>query len=88
MTGREKKALERTEEFLKREMKERAIKAMRAPKCVCGREKRFGICFCSGCWNALPGGLQRGLYRLIGVGFEQAYENARVWLRAAKGIGA
>jgi hypothetical protein len=79
--------LAKTEARIKRERVERAAAALRSPTCVCGATKGPRMAVCRSCWDELPLRFHRGLYRLIGSGFEEAYESARIWLHAARGIG-
>ena len=54
-------------------------------ECRCGNTKRAGMAFCRGCWDTLPPGrMHTDLYKLIGVGFGEAYQRACEYLDADK----
>jgi len=44
--------------------------------CQCGKSKRSGYSFWFSCYWKLPMHMQRDLYKLIGEGYEEAYEAA------------
>lgn len=48
--------------------------------CWCGDSKKPGFALCFKCYNRLPVELQKGLYRKLGNGYEQGYEEAVSWL--------
>jgi len=48
--------------------------------CMCGRAKQPGKSFCYGCYKKLPPEKQKALYRKIGSGYEQAYDDAHTYL--------
>lgn len=51
------------------------VAALRSGECAgCGGVKRTGDAFCRGCYGKLPGKVQRGLYKRMFSGFEEAYE--------------
>jgi hypothetical protein len=79
--------LARTELRIEREQMLRAALALQSPICLCGGEKPVKMAVCRACWDELPLRYHRGLYRRLRCGFEEAYEGARVWLYAARGIG-
>ena len=56
------------------------LKELRSNECFCGKSKKRGYSFCTGDYLALPGDIQRALYKRIGEGYEQAYEEAVKWL--------
>ena len=56
------------------------IRALASEECYCDREKKHGYAFCYRCYNQLPPEMQKALYRLVGKGFEGAYEEAVKWL--------
>lgn len=45
-------------------------------ECACGKEKKRGFAFCYRCYQALPEGMKRGLWKQMCGGFEEAYEAA------------
>jgi hypothetical protein len=49
-------------------------------ECLCGREKKSRYSFCYRCYKALDPELQRRLYRRIGGGYEEAFEEAHKFL--------
>ena len=49
---------------------------LKSEECQCERRKQPGRAVCFKCWQRLPQDLQRALYKHIGNGFEQAYEEA------------
>lgn len=49
-------------------------------ECLCGRPKKPRFSFCYRCYKALPGDIQRRLYRMIGYGYEEAFEEGVKWL--------
>jgi len=57
------------------------IRNLRSDKCLCGRRKQSGFVFCPTCFRNLPGDLREALYRPAGKGFEEACEEALVWLQ-------
>ena len=50
-------------------------------ECLCGKPKKSRYSFCWTCFHELPGEMQRGLYRMIGHGYERAFEEAVKWLQ-------
>ncbi len=56
------------------------IQALKSGQCRCERPKQRGRAFCYKCWLRLPLDLRMPLYRKIGDGFEQAYDNATKYL--------
>ena len=48
--------------------------------CQCGCGKRCGLAFCYKCFLKLPHELSEALYRILGHGFEEAYEAASQYL--------
>ena len=53
--------------------------------CRCGQEKIVEKAFCYPCFKNLPLNLQEPLYRFIGRGFEQAYDEALEYLKGDRG---
>jgi len=49
--------------------------------CLCEGKKQRGHSFCWRCYNELPAQMKRALYRRIGDGYEEAYEDAVTWLQ-------
>ena len=56
------------------------VRVLASEECFCDREKKHGYAFCYGCYKQLPAEMQNALYRLVGKGFEEAYEAAVKWL--------
>lgn len=52
------------------------VSELRSDECQCGPNKKPGRSFCYGCYKALPKDIQKGLYRRIYDGYEQAYDEA------------
>ncbi len=57
------------------------IDLLKSEECLCGRTKQARKAVCWSCWKALPQEHQKALYRRIGQGFEEAYEEAVQWLQ-------
>jgi hypothetical protein len=57
------------------------VETRKAEECLCGREKSSGRSFCYHCYKELPGDMQKALYRQIGDGYEEAFEDAVAWLQ-------
>jgi len=57
------------------------VKVLAGEECQCDRPKNRGKAFCYRCFRELPTAMQRALYRPLGLGFEQAYEEAVKWLQ-------
>jgi hypothetical protein len=53
-------------------------------ECLCGREKLKGNSFCLSCYRALPVEMRKALYRSLGHGYEEAYEDSVKWLQQNK----
>jgi hypothetical protein len=51
-------------------------KELSGKECQCGRVKRSMMSLCYGCYKKLPGHMQRDLYRKLGNGYEEAYDDA------------
>jgi len=49
--------------------------------CLCGRPKKSRHSFCFRCYRALPQDMQRALYRRLGCGYEEAFEEAVRYLQ-------
>ena len=54
----------------------------KSSQCRCGKKKRANSSFCSGCYRRLPPRMRSRLYRLFGLGYESAYEQACEYLDA------
>ncbi|MCE5242476.1 MAG: phage protein GemA/Gp16 family protein [Syntrophobacteraceae bacterium] len=52
------------------------LRELQSDQCQCGKSKGSGKSFCYSCWKKLPVDLQRPLYRRLGQGYEEAYEQA------------
>lgn len=73
----------RTSEMVQREEDRKFyIEVLKSEECQCERWKRQKMAFCWHCYKQLPQDMQRALYRRIGDGFEEAYEDAVKWLTA------
>jgi len=51
-------------------------------ECACGSPKIPRQSFCRACYYLLPPRLRRPLYKRIGEGYEQAYDEAAAFLRS------
>lgn len=49
-------------------------------ECACGDRKKEGRSFCYNCYSSLPRDMQKALYKHIGFGYEEAYEEAFKYL--------
>ena len=56
------------------------VKELAGTTCRCGAEKEAHKTLCRGCYYRLPKGLRNALYRLLGEGYEEAYEAAARFL--------
>lgn len=56
------------------------ISVLKSQECQCGRNKKPKFALCYRCYKELPNDIQRNLYRKIGEGFEEAYEECVEWL--------
>ncbi len=56
------------------------IGELKSEQCQCERPKQRGRAVCYKCWLRLPDNLRHALYRPVGGGFEQAYEEAYRYL--------
>jgi hypothetical protein len=50
-------------------------------ECLCGKTKLRKNTFCYKCFKALPDDMGRALYRSMGRWYEQAVDEATVWLQ-------
>lgn len=57
------------------------VEELMSEECLCGRPKRRHYSFCYRCYSALPGDMQKALYRRIGDGYEEAFEEAVKYLQ-------
>lgn len=61
------------------------VAALRSRECAaCGGVKRTGDAFCRSCYGQLPGKVQKGLWRRIFYGFEEAYEEGLRLLKESR----
>ena len=56
------------------------VKQLASEECLCGNSKLRGNSFCYRCYKALPGDMQKAIYRSLGRGYEEAFEAAHKWL--------
>ena len=56
------------------------IETLKSEQCQCERSKKRRYALCYKCFQRLPKDLRMALYRPIGAGFEQAYEDAYRYL--------
>lgn len=57
-----------------------AFRDLQSRECVCGSEKQPQRTFCLECYKALPANMQRALYKRIGSGYAEAYDEAKTYL--------
>jgi hypothetical protein len=50
-------------------------------ECACGAWKRSMFAFCYTCHRSLPEDMKRELWKRIGDGYEEAYNEAISWLK-------
>jgi len=72
---------------LEKSLRLEALEALRAAKCDCGRAKRSGQSFCSRCYYSLPESTRKDLYLGWGGGYEEAWDEARDFLRQERRVG-
>jgi len=58
----------------------RALEALKSTTCVCGKSKQRGMSHCRGCYFKLPLSVRRSLYKPLGEGYAEAYEQSCVML--------
>lgn len=56
------------------------ISEFRSEECQCGRTKQTRRSFCYQCYASLPPVKQKALFQKFGQGYEQAYDDALLWL--------
>lgn len=52
------------------------VRALRSTECRCGNAKKSGHSFCYRCFYRLPYEFQKTLYKPVGRGYEEAYEQS------------
>lgn len=52
------------------------VSELESEECQCGKPKKSGYSFCYGCYSSLPFEMQQALWKRIGQGYEEAYEEA------------
>lgn len=52
------------------------LDVIKSEECQCGKSKRIGTAFCYLCYSNLPKDMKDDLWKKIGNGFEEAYEEA------------
>lgn len=56
------------------------INELKSNECQCGRDKKPDYAFCFTCYDSLPWEMRKALWRRVGNGYEEAYEEAFLWL--------
>ena len=56
------------------------LDTLRSNECQCGKGKKPRYSLCWGCYHELPRELQIALYKPIGNGYEDAYDEAVIYL--------
>lgn len=59
----------------------RILRELQTVKCFCGRKKGPMKTFCPRHYSSLPPQMQKALYVDFGKGYEEAYTEARAWLK-------
>ena len=54
---------------------------IRGVECQCGNFKRSKQTFCRSCYSKLPINMQNDLFKTIGDGYEEAYDQAVTFLK-------
>ena len=58
------------------------VETLKSEECLCGRVKKPGNSFCFRCFKSLPTiAMRMSMYRTIGAGYEEAFEEAVAWLQ-------
>jgi len=57
------------------------IEELKSEECFCGQTKKSGFSFCFNCYKKLTKEMQKDLYKKIGKGYEQAYDEAFLYLK-------
>lgn len=56
------------------------IEELQGNRCRCGQAKKRGQTFCQACYFKLPPKLRGRLYRRVGQGYAEAYQEATAYL--------
>jgi hypothetical protein len=56
------------------------LEQLRSNECLCGKEKHPKRSFCYRCYTALPFEMRQELYKQMGAGYEEAFEEAAKYL--------
>jgi len=56
------------------------LSEFRSEECLCGREKQPSRSFCYRCYSELPGYMKSALYQRFRNGYEEAFEDAVLYL--------
>jgi len=59
----------------------RILRELAGAKCYCGARKTRQQTFCRLHYSMLPGRMRSMLYQRFGAGYEEAYTEAREWLK-------
>lgn len=62
----------------------RGLVALVVTICRCDRRKKKGMSFCPPCYRRLPLEMRNALYRRLGKGYEEAYDDAVKYLEKGK----
>ena len=57
------------------------VRELSGTKCRCGRPKQTNKTFCGQCYYKLPEKMRMALYRRLGHGYEEAYDDAVEYLK-------
>ena len=56
------------------------LQELNSEECRCGSWKKKRMSFCYICYRKLPKDTQKELYQRMGVGYEEAYDDACIFL--------
>lgn len=59
-------------------------KILKSDECYCGRWKSKSHAVCRRCYVRLPMSIRAALYKIVGEGFEDAYDFAVQWLKGQR----
>lgn len=57
------------------------LSELKSEECFCGKSKKSKFSFCFNCFRELPSDIRKRLYNKIGNGYEEAYDDAIVYLK-------
>lgn len=57
------------------------LQELNSEECACGATKKAKYSFCYTCYQLLPDDMKRELWNRLGDGYEEAYDEAILWLK-------